>query len=156
MEKHEESLSKALSNMRIADHMLYVTYPIIKDKRLLLKTLEQVYDSVICTINSILYYDYLYKRVQLYPDPRANFDTFINKCSKRYNITDDDILAIKELISLAEMHKKSSAEFTRREKIVIMAESLKTSIIDTEKLKKYLNLSKKLVEKAKFGMNMQE
>jgi hypothetical protein len=155
MEKYVENLEKAIKNIRIADHMIYVTFPVIKDKRLLLKTLDQVYDSVVCTINAILQYDYLYKRINLSSDAKQNFDTFINKSAKRYNLTLEEIQDLIELLTIVENHKKSSLEFLRRDKIVIMSESLKTIIIGSEKLKKYLNLAKNIVNKAKFGMNLQ-
>lgn len=151
---HLESLQKAVHNMRIADHMLYVTYPVIKDKRLLLKTLDEVYDSIIFTINSILQFDSLNKRIALSSTSHENFDNFISKCVNRYNITQEEVATIKELLYLAESHKKSPLEFARKEKIVIMSDSLKTAVIDSERLKKYLNLAKSLVNKAKFGMSL--
>lgn len=155
MEKHLESLQKAIHNMRISDHMLYVTYPVIKDKRLLLKALDQVSDSIILIINSILQYDYLNKRIELSKDnPRMNFETFRDKCSRRYNILPEEISNINELFYIVENHRKSPMEFTRKDKIIIMNEDLKTNIIDPEKLKKYLNLAKNLINKAKFGMSI--
>lgn len=153
--KHIENLRKAIKDMRIADHMIYVTYPVIKDKRLLLKALDGVYDSVVCTINAILQYDFLYRRIQLTEDPKKNFEIFTNKCAKRYNFTGEEIKDIIDLLTLIEAHKKSPMEFIRKDKIVIMSDSLKTTAIDLEKLKKYLNLSKNLVNKAKFGMGTQ-
>ena len=155
MEKYHESLQNAIKNMRVADHMLYVTFPVIKDKRLLLKAVDQIYDSLIYAINSILQYEYVWKRIQLTKDSKTNYETFITRCSKHYNITPDEVNDINTFISIVENHKKSPMEFMRKERVVIMTDSLKTSIIDSEKLKKYLNLSKKLIEKAKFGMNIQ-
>lgn len=152
--KHLENLQKAVHEIRIADHMIYVTYPVIKDKRLLLKALDQVYDSIVFVINSILQYDYLNKRVTLSANAHENFDTFVTKSVSRYNITQEELGDIKELLYLTESHRKSPLEFMRKEKIVIMSDSLKTTIIDTDRLKKYLNLAKSLVNKAKFGMSI--
>ena len=151
-DKHIESLKKAIKSIRIADHMLYVTYPVIRDKRLLLKALDEVYDSIISIINAILQYDYLYKRINLTNDPKQNFDVFLNRCATRYNLTGEEISSIMELFAIIENHKKSPMEFLRKDKIVIMSESLKTVVIDSERLKKYLSLAKNLVNKAKFGM----
>jgi len=148
------NLQKAIANIRIADHMVYVTYPVIKDKRLLLKALEQVSESVMQIVNAILQYDYLSDRVHLSKDSKINFESFINKCSKRYNITPEEIEYITELFSLGESHKKSPLEFIRRERIVIMSDNLKTVNLDSDRLKRYLNLAKSLVNKARFGMNL--
>lgn len=154
-EKHIESLNKAISNIRVADHMIYITYPVIKDKRLLIKTLEHINDSVVCTINSILQHDSAFKRITLYSNSRDNLEIFMSKCCQRYNITPEEKESIKELFYIVESHKKSPMEFSRREKIIIMSDSLKTSVIDSEKLKKYLSLAKNMINKAKFGFSMQ-
>src|SRR3989338_8762243 len=151
-EKHIENIQKAVKDIKIADHMLYVTYPVIKDKRLLLKALDEVYDSIVCIINAILQYDFMYSRIRLTNDPKQNFEIFLNKCAKRYNLLEEEVKGIVELLTLIENHKKSPMEFLRKDKIVIMSDSLKTTVIDSERLKKYLNLSKSLVNKAKFGM----
>lgn len=153
-EKHIENIEKAIKIMRIADHMLYVTYPVIKDKRLLLQALDQIYDSVICIINSILQYDYMFKRIQLYKDAQANFQVFMEKCARRYNITPEESNEILNLLALANSHKKSPAEFQRREKIIIMSDTLRTTTIDSDILKKYLTLSKSLITKARFVMKI--
>lgn len=151
MEKYEESFNKAVKELRVADHILYVTYHIVKDKRLLLKALDQEYDSLMSLINAILQYDYLWKRIQLYHDPSLNFDTFINKCSKRYAITSQEISEIKDFLLVVELHKKSPMEFMRREKVVIMADNFKTASVDYEKLKKYLEMIKRIIKKASFA-----
>jgi hypothetical protein len=148
MEKHMQYLSEAIKSMKIADHIIYITYPTIKDKRLLLKALDSVHESVAKTVNSILQYDYLWKRIQLYREPRQNFEIFKSKCSKRLNLSPDDLSILIELFSLIELHRKSSMEFSRQNKIVIMSDNLKTSVLDLEKAKNYLNLSKKLIERA--------
>ena len=42
-EKFIESLDKAVAILKTADHMLYMTYPLIREKRLLLKILNETY-----------------------------------------------------------------------------------------------------------------
>jgi len=63
MERFLESLDKAKRLIQTADHLSYVTFPLIKEKRLLLKILEDISDSVVYTINAILQYEYIHKRV---------------------------------------------------------------------------------------------
>lgn len=148
-ERYNTHLANAIKNIKVADHIIYITYPIIKDKRLLLKSLDSTYDAAISIISAILQYEYVWKRISLSDDSRENFQTFTNKCAKNYNITEQEIQQIKELITTVENHKKSSMEFPRREKIVIMSDSLKTQIIDSEKIRNYLKISKILFQKAR-------
>ena len=156
MEKYQESLQKAIKSLQIADHMAYVTYPLVKDKRLLLKILESLYESILHTINSILQYDYLWKRVQLYKDAKSNFQVFRHKCAPRYHIEREQITEILEILALVEKHRKSPLEFQRKDKVVIMSNNLKTSVIDIERVKSYLTTSKKLLERANSGILKKE
>jgi len=149
MEKHLESMQNAISKLRIADHIVYTTYPLIKDKRLLLKALDSIYESLVFTINAILQYDYLHNKINLSNNPKENFDIFLTKSSKTYGITTEELRAIIDFFRLAEAHKKSPMEFTRQEKIIILSENLKTSSLDLDKMRLYLNLGRKMLEKAK-------
>ena len=152
MEKHLESLAKALKTLRIADHMAYVTYPVVNDKRLLLKILDNLYTTILSTINAILQHDYLWKKIQLYQDPKSNFQVFKEKCAPRYNITRQDISEILEILSTVEKHKKSPLEFARRDKIVIMSQNLKTKVITLEIIKNHIQSTKNLLKKASYGI----
>jgi len=147
-EKFIESLDKAAITLKTADHLLYMTYPLIREKRLLLKVLDETYLSVLNIINAILQYEYFYKRIQLYQDARANFQTFKEKCSSRYNITQEQISKIIEIFNLTEKHKKSPFEFVRNNKIVIMTNALKTDTVTVEKMKEYILTAKDLLRKA--------
>ena len=154
LEKYKENILLAIKVMKIADHITYVTYPVIKDKRLLMKSLDSVYDSIVAIINSTLQYDYMWKRIKLQKDPKINFDTFMEKCSLRLGLTPEENQEILELFSTVESHRKSPIEFMRKDKVVILSSNLKTSIVDLERVKRYLNLSKKMIEKARKYMNL--
>ncbi len=145
-----ESLANAIKNLKIADHMIYVTYPVIKDKRLVLKALDNLYESLIGIINSILQYDYLNKRINLSKDSKENFQIFQEKSAKRFNISESELNELSAILSIIERHRKSPMEFTRREKIVIMSDNLTTASIDSDKIKLYLRFAKRLIDKARF------
>jgi len=153
IEKHLETLQKAIKTLQIADHMAYVTYPVVKDKRLFLKILENISQTLLYSMNSILQHDYLWKKVTLYKDPKSNFSVFKEKCAPRFNITKEEISQMLEILALVEKHKKSPLEFTRRDKVVIMSDNLRTTTIDIDKIKQYLVLTKKIIQKAKSGIS---
>jgi len=148
MEKFTQGLNKASNILKIADHMLYVTYPLIKEKRLLLKILTEIYLSVLNIINSILQYEYLHKNIQLFKDSKTNFTIFMQRCVPKYKISLKELEKIKEIFNLAEKHKNSPFEFVRNEKVVIMTNTLKTSTITIEQIKLYLIVAKNLLRKA--------
>ncbi|MBW6442217.1 hypothetical protein K0A97_00335 [Patescibacteria group bacterium] len=155
MEKFLEGLTNAEKSIKTADHMVYVTFPLIKDKRLLLKILNEIKNSIIYCIGSILQYEYLYKKITLYKDPRSNFRTFTEKCAFKYEVSKEDILLIEELFDFIEKHNESPFEFVKGDKVVILSNSLKPKTLTLEKVKEFLILAKNLIRKAnqKFKRN---
>lgn len=150
MAKFIEYLSEANRIIRACDHMIYVSYPLIKDKKLLIKILIELKKGLAYCINAILQYEYIYKRIKLYQDAKDNMQTFVNKSSKRYNITNQEIKSILEIFDVVEMHKKSPITFTRDEKIVILTDNMAKHIITLEKTKEFLALSKNILQKTNF------
>ncbi len=96
--KFQENLEEAVKHLKIADHMTYVTLPLVNEKRLLIKIFDEIYKSVIGCINAILNYEFLYKRIRLYKCTRDNLDVFSQKCAKGYDITNIQLKKIKEIL----------------------------------------------------------
>ncbi|MEK6820702.1 MAG: hypothetical protein AABX71_03245 [Nanoarchaeota archaeon] len=152
-EKFILNLEKASQSLRTADHLTYMTFPLLKENRLLLKILEEIHSSLIDIMNAVLQYEYTYKRIQIYKDARENFNTF-RAIAKRYNIKEEQINKIIEILRLEESHKKSPFEFVRNGKIVIMSDNLKTSTITLGKMKEYLLEVKDILRKANFVIRL--
>jgi len=149
MEKFLENLETAEKIIQTIDHMTYVTFPLLKDKKLLLKILIDTKNAVVNCINSILQYEYLYKKIKLYKNPKSNFRTFKEKSAPRYKITPQEIKLINELFYIVEEHKKSPFEFIKNDKVVILSQDLKPQTITLEKTKEFLILGKNILRKTK-------
>ena len=145
MEKFQENLKQAIRSLQIADHMTYVTFPLVNEQRLLLKIFDEIYKSIINCINAILNYEYLYKRIQLYANNGENIRTFANKCAKTYNLNNEQIKKILEILELNKKHKQSAMEFVKKDRVVILSDSLNTQTLDVHKVKQYLLLAKELL-----------
>ncbi|MBL7059252.1 hypothetical protein ISS08_02265 [Candidatus Pacearchaeota archaeon] len=156
MEKFLENLEKAKNITFTADHLIYVTYPLLKDKKLLLKILLETKNAIIYSLNAILQYEYLFKRIKLNTDPKINFKTFQNKCAAKYEITDSEVNLIVEILDLSEKHKKSPMEYLKKDKIIILSKFSEQTIIPVEKIKEFVELSKKILKKieSKFLRNI--
>ena len=152
MEKFLEALAEAEKNLRTIDHIIYVTFPLIKDKRLLLKVMKDIKGVVTGCITSILQYEYIYKRISLHRDSRENLRTFTEKCAVRYNIDKEEIKLILELFEFVEKHKASPFEFVKEGKIVMLSENSKPATLTLEKIKEFLILAKGILKKTKEGM----
>ncbi|MEX2017391.1 MAG: hypothetical protein WD876_02870 [Candidatus Pacearchaeota archaeon] len=150
MEKFLQNLEEADKIIKTVDHLVYVTFPLVKDKRMLIKILVETKNAVALCINAMLQRDYIYRKVRLYKDAKENFRTFEERCAPRYNLSFSEISKIKNLFDIAEKHKKSPLEFMRKDKIVIMSENsgnFHTETISHEKVKDFVNLAKSLLSK---------
>ena len=147
MEKFQENLKEAVRALQIADHMTYVTFPLVNEQRLILKIFDEIYKSIIGCINAILNYEYLYKRINLYKGNKDNMQTFIEKCAKNYNLNNEEIKKIKEILEINKRHKQSAMEFVKKDKVVILSDSLKTQVLNIQIIKQYLLLAKELLMK---------
>ncbi|MEK6812036.1 MAG: hypothetical protein AABX76_00595, partial [Nanoarchaeota archaeon] len=132
----------AEKTIKAADHMIYVTFPLINDKRLLFKILKEMKNAVALCINSILQYEYLYKRIKLYKDSRLNFKIFIERCVPRYGITKEEMNLVLDLFDFVEKHKESPFEFVKDEKIVILSNGLRPKVMTVEKAKEFMMAAK--------------
>jgi len=154
-EKYIESLETAQKALQTADHMTYITFPLVKEKRLMLKILSELNLAILGTINAILQYEYYYKRIQIYNDSRENFNTF-RKIAERYEITPEQLKKIIEIISLAEKHKRSPFEFVKNDKIVILSDRMQTDTVSIDKIKSFLIEVKDILKKANLRIKFQE
>jgi len=147
MEKFLENLEKAKNLIRTADHLIYMTFPLVRDKKLLLKIISEIRNGIANCINSILQYEYLYKRISLYQESKTNFKTFREKCAIKYGIRPEEIILILELFEIVEEHEKSPMEFVKDEKVVILSENMKQKILTVEKTKEFLAMAKNILKK---------
>jgi hypothetical protein len=148
MEKFLSALEAASKTLQTADHMVYITFPLIKDNGLLIKIFIQIYTAILDIVNAILQYDYAYKRIVLYNDVKANFKSFREKCAPRFGITPEEVKSIIEIFKVMEEHRQSPMEFVKMDKFVILSDSLQTDIVTIGKLKEYLSIAKNILQKA--------
>ena len=78
-------MREAESSIKSADHILYVTYPLVKDKQILIRAIIETKNAITKIINSILQYDYIFKRITLSKDPKENIKIFEEKSSINLN-----------------------------------------------------------------------
>jgi len=149
MDKFIENIIEAEKILYSADHLIYTTFPIIQDKRILLQTMKNVAKASTKIINTILQYDYIKKKINLTKNQKENFETFEKKCAPRYEILSTEIITIKELFKLNNIHKNSGMTFRRDKKIIILSDDLTTDILTYEKTKEFLKTSKELLKKTK-------
>lgn len=144
-ETWHQDFEQAKRHFKIADHMAYVTFTLLKENRLMIKILNELYLSTRHLIRSILQYEYAYKRVQLYKDPVLNLKTFRQKIAPLY-LAPEEISKVLQILELEKKHKDSPLEFVKKDKFVIMLGD-RYETLTIEKIKEFIVVLRKLLSK---------
>tara|TARA_Y100000034_G_C6661163_1_gene289856 strand:- start:120 stop:593 length:474 start_codon:yes stop_codon:yes gene_type:complete len=148
MENFKRMVVKANKLYQTADHLAYVTYPLVKDTKLIITIVENLYASLMMSMDAMLYYDRLYKRINPVPENfYSKFETFKTKTAPRYGIDAEKVLIITNMREIIKKRQESPMEFSRRNKYVIASQDYKLKTISIDATKKYLADSKIFLEK---------
>lgn len=147
MKRYEEFQSLAIKKLQLADHILTMTYPIIKDARLLLAVAENIFLSLTYAMTSILHYESFYKRIPPFPDTFSEkFNIFKESCVEKYKINKEVIKLIQDIKGLVILHKKSPIEFQKNGKFIICNESYNIKSISQDEMKDYMSKAKSFIK----------
>lgn len=147
MEKFQVLRDDARKAIRIADHMLTTTYPLLRDPKLLVSAAKNIYLAVELALSSLLEYERLFKRIPAFQDNfESKYRVYTDKIVRRYNIRPENPKLLLELREIVQAHKNSPVEFSRKEKFVICSPNYDLKTLSEKDLKKYLNEAKVFIE----------
>lgn len=143
MEVVSALMDRANRSLKTADHLTYVTYPLLKDTKLVIAILENINNALILSVEAMVEYDRMFKRITAIPqDFRSRFELFKKSCAPRYNIDREHIAMISDIDMIMENRKRSPMEFVKRDKLVVLGNDFRTKTVDYEKMKVYVNKAK--------------
>ncbi len=146
MEEFQVALEKAKKSIRLADHMLVMTFPLLKDPKLLLAVVENIFSSLSNAIYSVVYYERLFKRIPFFQDSfESKFLIFRTKIAQKYGINQEYIKLVQEINELLHSHKESPVEFSRGDRFVICSDNFRMKTVGVSELKKYIAQTKMFV-----------
>lgn len=150
MEKFIELREVAEKKIKIADHMLNVTYPLLKEGKLLMSVVDNLFLAYSNTMGSILYYDRMFNKIPSFEDNfDSKFNLFFQKSIKFHDIDNMFIKDMKDLKEIIVEHKKSAVEFTKKDKLVICSDKFETKIITVKDMQSYINKCILFIKEAK-------
>lgn len=153
MENFAEHLATAKKSIKIADHLTYMTYPLVKDIKIIVSITEHIHNAAIQGMEAILQYDRYYKRINPLTDNlESRFQVFKQKCVPRYNFNGDDMVLIEDLMNLIKHHGDSTMEFVRSDKLIMCSPSFKTKTFDISTIKQYLAKTKRFISKVELAI----
>ncbi len=152
-------LDKAKKELIIADHMLNVTFPLVKEKTLILSSLEHVDSAMNLMIKAFLEREEKLKKIVRLPKNETFLINFFTKeYEKKLDLNKRTLEAITLLPKLVEAKnrkqykfelstKSESFGFQRINNYFIIKEGFGTRKIEFEKIKEFLDEAKKLYKK---------
>ncbi len=147
MEEFQLLREKAKNRIQIADHMLTMTYPLVKDTKLLLVIMENIFLALTCAMSSILHYDRLFKRIPAFTDNfESKFNLFKERCIIKYNINKEYLKLLQDVKNIMVEHKKSPVEFERKGKFVICSDSYRLRTITINQIKDYIAKARAFIQ----------
>ena len=139
MEQFQILRDKSMQKIRVADHMLFMTYPLVKDPKLLLSIIENVFASLDYGVSAILHHERLFKKIPPFHDSfPSRFEIFKDKMVPKYELSPKYPKLIKEVQNILSERKRSPVEFARKDKFVICSPSYSLKTIDSNLVKKYI------------------
>lgn len=147
MEKIRFMLKESNRSLSTSDHLLYMTYPLIKDMKILMSVIENLNRSLVGAMDSLLYYERYYKRLSFIPEDFQSRLELFKRVAEKYNIDRESVQLIRDIKGICDFRAKSPMEFARRDKFVISDDEFKLKTINYEKIKDYLNKSKVFISK---------
>ena len=147
MEKYQQAQAVAIRNLTVADHILYVTYPVIQDPKLLVGVLNNLFLALMNAMTAVLWHDRLFKLIPPFYDTfESRFNMFRVKSMPQHNIEKRYSDLIQEMKEMTFLHKKSSVEFRRKDSFIICQDDYSTISISASQLKEYVKTTKEFVK----------
>ncbi|MGB9675205.1 MAG: hypothetical protein ACP5IJ_01690 [Candidatus Nanoarchaeia archaeon] len=166
--KCPEYLNKHLSNylklfeqakkqLELADHMCYVTYPLVNETKFLLSILTHITNSVNLCMQSLLEFERSQKSQNNQNSSEARFarnfivelNTYKREIEPKYQLDRKYSKLAQKLFELQKANLEANVRFKRGEKYIIsLPEFGKIITLDFELVKRYLALAKKFIYEA--------
>ena len=142
--EHAENAKKFIDR---ADHLLTETYPVVKDPRMLLAVLQNVYNAYKSMMLFYLYRDFEQGKIPSFDTDEDNMiRIFKARCERRYRISEEYVRILEETRNALKQHKSSPMEFSRQDIFVIADNDYNMQIISTQILRDYIGKAKLFIE----------
>jgi len=139
--------NQALEKLKIADHLVGTTYSLVKEPKLLVSVIENIFNSLDLTVSALLEYEKNFKSIPSYNQTfESKMEVFRRKIVTRYGISEEITNFIFDVKKTLDEHKKSSVEFTKKETFVISDNDYNLTTLKIEDVKKTLTKAKHYVE----------
>jgi hypothetical protein len=142
MERYQQCRDESERLMKLADHVLVMTYPLVQDPKILKVVLKNVYEAMFNTLCYLLNYERYYKRVPPFTENYAAMVEMAKSVFLKYKISTGYIGFLNEIKEAVQIQKDSDVEFVRKEKVVFASKDYDLSSISVKELKEFIAKAK--------------
>ena len=148
MENYHELINKAQKEIDSSDHLLFVTYNIVKDSKFVFSVTNQLIDAVKYALEALLEFERKSKLIEPYPK-QFNFmvETFKKKVAERREFDERTTNFLNKLVSMEQTIDSSSLNFRRGDTYVLADEDFGTQSIELQTIKSYFSSAQEFVSK---------
>ena len=137
---------KAIQQYEGAYHLFNVTFPLVKDPKLLIGVISNISESLEKSMDAILKYERTLRLVPHYQEEfQSKFNIFRYKSVRRNKIPGEIINLILELRETLALQKRSPMEFQRGNRFVICTKDYQMKVISIKELQNYMDLNKRFI-----------
>ncbi|MEM2873838.1 MAG: hypothetical protein QW063_00050 [Candidatus Nanoarchaeia archaeon] len=145
-EPYLELIQQARKQIELADHMIYVTYPLVLETKFLLAIMEHIINAARFAVQALLEFEFYYKRLDAYNKTFVSeISIYKNKVAPRYKLDVKYFKLLQKLLDIQKFDKDSVVRFKKGEKYILSTSESNLSVLDLELIKRYSNLTKKFV-----------
>ena len=147
MEQFQTLAVAAHQAFKTADHLAYITYPVVHEKKLLIVVLQNIHLCLSKALEALLNYHAYHKEISYVPhDFESRVHLFRSTLLKKYRLDPSFIDFFLEIAEIMRHHQTSSIEFVRKDTFIMASENFRLKTITIEKVKSYLSQTKVFLE----------
>lgn len=145
MAREKKSFEEAQRQLSLADHLLTMTYPLVKDPKLLVGIMQNISEANNQIIMDVL--NMASKSQQIIPTTTfaTRFSQFKAVLKPLKIISKEDLEVFQTVHDLEEEHKKSPVTFSRDQKYVLCGDDYTLTTLTEKNLKSFLQQAKKIL-----------
>jgi len=147
MEKFDECLDLAKNKHKISDHMINVTYPLLRDNKLLVASMENTFLAFTNAMTAILHFERFYKNIPPFNKTFASkFFLYSRIVQEKFGLNKEYAKMMKEIKDIIVEHKNSPVEFSRKDKYIICSDKYHTMVLTYPKIREFTDKAKFFIQ----------
>lgn len=153
MERVQRFIEEAKETFKSADHLACMTYPMIREPKLIYSIAEKLYLANSRIMDAILYHEYAQRTISVVPvEFETRFNLFRDELVKKRGISNEVIQMILDLHELVQANRNCPVAFAKDESYNFYCNNTTKKTITIELAKRYLSLTRQLIKQTE-GLN---